>query len=77
MVVCYGLGFFSFPFLHSRRGSTECLSFEKSCEGKLISVIELVSTFAKTKCELCILFGNEEAVKFCEPLGSLTRLVRL
>ena len=65
------------PFFPSIRDSTECLSFEKSWEGKLVSVIEMVSTFAKTKCELCILFGNKEAVRFCEPLGLLTRLIQL
>lgn len=30
-------------------------------------MVEMVSLCAKTKCELCILFGNKEAVKFCEP----------
>lgn len=29
----------------------------------------MVSTFAKSKGELCILFHNKEAVKFCELLG--------
>lgn len=73
----FRVGGFFFPFFLSIRDSIECLSFEKSWEGKLVSVIEMVSTFAKTKCELCILFGNKEAVKFCEPLASLTRLIQL
>lgn len=70
----FGVGWVLFP---SIRSSTKCLSFEKSWEGKLVSVIEMACTFAKTKCELRILFGNKEAVKFCEPLCSLTCRIRL
>lgn len=55
-VLGWVLGFGFFFFFPSVRESTECLSFEKSWEGKLVSVIEMVSTFAKrsVSCASCL-----------------------